>query len=551
MQQQTFHSIRLQAVATGKRLSKYAREIGAQELDLEAKVLKHAAPAMVAVIGNQGADKGRLIKSLAQLDTDELLLSSSRHAHYRYYHHIDSALYHEGMNEGVAFIPGESEELKKLSYIEVRTDLDASLDQPDQCVLEAEAIVFLVNAEDPWSSLLWKHFALYAQSHQGRIIFGITNIHFLEERDLPVLRKHFDEKISQLTAEKVDIKYIDYSDLFIFHEIRTFLEGRAVRHARWAELSILKKDFNLAFGEIEKSLIEQRSWLNDATAIASGLQLELSELRRSIRCELLVRIESMGDNLKDQAEDILQQVRARLTIREYIGALFKSNTSLNTFQDGLESILSEALYQEIGAHYLKTNEYIANHASSFSKQHPSLLRYCPSLTKNSKKRQAPFLLEKKEIHKEIHNVLRQLRLKPLFRQELSQIDQMTNARLCLTLLMIIAAGMFGSFLHHGIAFGCLGLALLSGAWCFWARERALDYFIDFLDEWFLGVGPRLTEPIDKLSTNLVNHAMDTYGNCFNPYLEEIKVRHCDMPEILQKGRILYKETRDLIKVFQS
>lgn len=519
-------------------------------MGLEEKLLEHTAPSLVAVIGGRDSGKTQLIMGLAQLTQEDLSHDLSE-SHYRYYHNIDTPIFHDGVVLDAMFVPCESKELKKLSFMEVRREPELEDIKLDLSVAAAEGILFLINAQEPWSKELWKQVDLYSESHKGKIMFCLTNVHLMPARDVPVLRKHLQERITQISPHFIPLKEVDHADLFTYEEIRIFLENRAVRETRWDELKTLKGDFQDAFKQLESALVQQRKWLEMSTGIATGLKDELFTLRQEIRYELLLRIESMGTHLKDRADEILGQVRDRLTTREYLGSLMRTNTSLIAFQEGLESILSEALYTEIGGHYVKTNELIAAHAKEFGKEHPFLIKFCPQLMGSGKELQAPFLLEKKAVNDEIHKVLRLLRLKPLFREELEQIDQFTNARLCLMMVMVIAAGVFGSFSFHIVGFLFLGLALLCGIWCFWSRSRALDSFVDFLDDWFLGVGPRLLDPVDKLSANLVNHAIDTYGNCFIPYLQTVKERQNLMPERLKRGRQLYKKNHELIQIFSE
>lgn len=547
MPEPTFHSLRISALEHGRNLASYAEEIGVQGLDLESKLLKHAAASLVAVIGDREVGKTALIMGLADISSDELPREKASHT---YFHHADFPPIYEGMPEEASFFPSPSGQLKKLSYLEVRTEADVQQVRYDQSIMGAEGLLFIIDAQEPWSGTLWKQVELYQKTHKGRFLFCLMNTEKLNPKDIPVLEKHLKERIKQVSKTEGVLIKMDYGNLFTFQEIRVFMENKAIGEHRWNELRALGGEFQKTFQEIEKVIVTQREWLESSNKTTELLREELLRLRNLIRVELLKRIERMGGSLKSQADEILSQVRSKLSYRNYLGALFKSDTSLMSFQQGLEGILSEALYAEVGSHYMRANELVSQHSERFFAKHKFLARYCPALA-HEKASESPFFLEKHIVKNEIQVVLRQLRLKPLFRQELSQIDEMTNARLCLAMIFVMVAGVLGSFLFHTAGFILLGLAVLCVVWCFWARKRALDEFFAFLDEWFLGVGARLLEPMDKLSTSLVDYAIDDYGNCFVPYLEAVKTKQELMPERIKKGRDLYVKNQRFIEHFQK
>ncbi len=546
MSQTGFHSLRLRAISHGKNLSHFSKVIGADDIKIKEKVLRHASPSLVAVVGNRDAGKSEFVSGLVNIPVRQDMEGNTSES-YRFTHHVDSPPYYDQPTEEAFHIPIESEYLKKHTFVEIRKEVGRNLLVKDPIISRAEGIIFLVDARDPWAGSVWRYFEQFSESHAGRIIFCVSHVGAIEKRDWPVLKKHLEEKVSQRALEKVELVRVDYTDMFTFHDIRAFLESYAVGKSKWVELRQLKSDFMMVFNGVDKVLSVQKSWLNEATDIANNLKHEFTDLKQRIRLELLLRIETMGASLRERADEILKEVRQRLTFSSYLRSLFGRETSLSSFQDGLEAILSEALYVEIGAHYHKTNQLVAEHANRFAKTYPSLAHYCPDLKGDGTELQAPFMLEKETVSKEILRVLRQLRLKPLFRRELEHIDEVTNLRLRLSMLLFAVGGFIGGFQHHlfAILFIVLGISVL--IWAAVQRGKSLDSFVEFLNEWFLGVGMRMLEPIEYLSNNLVNHAMDTYGESFTPYLEVVKEQQEVIPKRLEAGMKLYEINRDLIK----
>lgn len=540
-----FHTLRQRVIDHGEELSEFAEDVGAEGLELAHKLLALNAPSLIAVLGNPDSGKSDLIAKLAGVDHETF--DVGKQSEYRFLHHEDSSPSRQFLPADSAYLGAKSDYLKKLTFVEFRYKDEVGSIVEDELISVTEGIVFVLDALDPWSGLFWRHFENYIESHKGRILVCVSNIDKLDAKDWPILQTFIEDKVSQVTLNITSIIPLDFEDLFSFQQIRTFLEAEAVSERKWDELTHLCEYYKQAYDQIEDTVKEQENWLHGAQNVSRGMDDSFLELRKRISLELSQRINVIGSSIVGRAGEILGEVRKNLSHTLYLKSLIGDQNSLNSFQKSLETILTDALYSEIEQHYRKANEVVEEHASSFVNEYPQYASKCPRLSNDESGFKLSFALEREEVDHAIRKVLRQLRLKPLFRQELKQIDDLTNIRLRLAMVLLMGAGIFGIFSIHLVAFIFFGVALGIMSWAFIHRKNSLNQFFDFLNEWFLGIGSRVQEPFESLSYGLVEGAIKDYIDSFTPFSNAVHESESRVPDTVEKTRALYVKNRELIK----
>ncbi len=546
MPSSTFHSLRMRVLSHGHRMEHFASQVGVGDIGLKQKLLSQAAPSLVAIIGNKGAGKTQLISHMVDVPTEHLA-NQDPATLYKFLHHKQfPPVSRQGAPEHT-YTSHTSEYLKMLSFLEVQEQQKPGFLPVDSNIFNAEGILFLIDALDPWAGALWKHFENYAESHRGRIVVCVSKIGQLHKKDWPVLRKHLLDKISQITSEPLQIYELSASNLQEYEMIRMSLEDKAVGESKWQELCDLVKPLEQGFEQIERTLIQQQDWLTSSVKITTRLRSQLFELRQVIRLELLKNIETLGCNLEYAASSTFQELRQCLSNVTYLKSIIGKTTSLTSLQNGLRNLFAEALYEEIGQHYNRMNAHIQAHVSEFVETYPVLLRYCKGIKEGDTGVVIPFYAEEKTVDDEIRKVLAQLGIRNTFNHKLSQIDNAAAVKLKTALTLVIIAGICGSFAQHILGFlfllGAIGLCV----WCFIVRTREIEEFFDFLEDWLFGIGHNMSQPIDRLSTELINYAMDRYMAYYDPLIQLVKSRKEVMPDRLLEAKDLYKKNRDLLK----
>ena len=240
-----------------------------------------------------------------------------------------------------------------------------------------------------------------------------------------------------------------------------------------------------------------------------------------------------------------------MSTKDYLKSFYSKGVSTSGLQDGLKNIFSDALMNEINQHYVRMNSAVEKHSRNFSERFPVIPHFCKAFDTKNKDFTLSYNIDHESVQNEVRKALAQLRIKGTLNGRLHQIDELTSVRLRLGVVILIAAGILGSFLLHKVAFFCIAVSIAFIIWTFWRRKQDLDEFFEFLEEWLLGIGHRMSEPMDRLSSSLVNQAMDEYIKSFSPFVEEVFERRNSLPQRLNEAKDLYRANRFLIEELQS
>jgi len=446
----SYHQTRAELIEHTEALSAFAGEIGSAQVDFSDHLVWSEPPAMIAVIGNPDSGTHEVISSLIQ-------------------DHLEPA--------------AEDEE------------------KEGPVVAEAQGIIFVIDARDPWSGRTWKHFENYLHSHEGRILFFLNRLECIDERDWEVLKKHLQDKVTQLSGEGIEISMAN--DESSFQTAREYLAGTTINREKWERLKPLSNQLSEAMSQIQETLHQQSNWQVGAKNFSDDLDQDIITVRRSLDHKIRANIQDVGHSFSGKAQGIIEETRATFTTKAYLRSFVSNSISLESFNTRLEEAVTETLYGELSGCNAVISGAIQEH------------------------------------------------VKKMFKEQLYTIDITTNNRLKLVMLICIIAAAVGVAGFHIIGLVLLGFGLTMGFWGLHLRTRAINDFCDFLEEWFMGFGPRMKGSIELLGGKIVNHAVTYYKECFTPVLDIVGEQDTEMPARNEKARELAERNRYLIQVLMS
>jgi len=526
-------------------MNAFGSDISAPSLGLNEKLAQYNSPSLIAVIGNPDSGIRKLIQQITGVGSEAVSKQDDQIDYHFLYHEEFPPTQDTTLPNSSRFI-AKTEALKKLSFVEVRTANETGVIPVDPMIKKTEGIIFVIDATDPWSGSTWKHFINYANSHEGRICVCLNKLHLTDERDWPVLKKHLEDKIFQLSPSPIDIRLIKNEN--DYESILEFLENKTISDSKWEDLRTLTNDLNDSLDIIQDTLKVQTLWLENALDTSHEITESLEELRSVIAAHIEKSIENIDKSFLDKTSSIVQDISQSFTHSAYFKSIFTKSKSHDSFFSNLKEILSDAIYVEIGTYYIRTNQFIKEHALQFKEEHPNISAQLPRLQgENLKGIKIPFMLEKAAIRKEVQTVFANLDVHNIFSDELMQIQRSSNNSLKLSLLVFLAACGTGIAGFHLVALGLVVITAMSVFFMLKRRTKQLNRFYDFLNDWFLGLGPQMKAPVNLLSQNIVTHAIDSYSDAYAPILELVENRKSIMPKRFASVRKLFLQNRKFIQ----
>ncbi len=542
MSQSTYHSLRLQVLNLANDLHDFAQEVDCRIPDLGDVKERCAAPAMVGVIGTPDCGMRKLVERLAEMSEEETLQLRPT-LDYNYTIHPQARPPQAIVPENAYTLESNSDYLQKLAFVEIRRQFDTTILPTDPVAKTCDGLIFVIDARDPWSGTLWKHFSNYVTSHENRIVVCLSRLEHLDTRDWPVLKKHLEEKIAKTAPHPLNI--ILLTETKAHQKIREFLEDHTIRASRWDELREAATVLQDAFSPIETFLGDLQDTLTERSSELDDIHRDITSLKSHLHLDLSQRIDTMATRLVQSRNSIIDQIKSKLTLQSYFHSILGKTPSLESFQSSLESALSEALLSELMEYSTQCNTAIHRHIQFSRENFADLLKLAPQLDHISPEHQFTPTISADQTHLEVHKLLNKLRLKPLFQQELEQIDRNTNNCLKLASFIVIIAGTLGCLSMSLYGAGCLALAALTIIIGFQQRRRKLSQFYQFLEEWFVGVGSRMHEPTELLSEEISQKALDNYVQVFGTASDTLQRQQTNLPTLFNQARSLAIKNREL------
>ncbi len=544
----SYHQTRTELIEHTEALSDFAREIGSSQVDFSDHLVWSEPPAMIAVIGNPDSGTHEVISSLIQDHLEPAAEDEEKKGiDYHFTHSVwndPKAL--EELENATSYATNATS-LDKLSFVEVFARELTGTPAIKPVVAEAQGVIFVIDARDPWSGRTWKHFENYLHSHEGRILFFLNRLECIDERDWEVLRKHLQDKVTQLSGEGIEISMANEESSF--QAAREYLAGTTINQEKWERLKPLSNELSEAMSKIQETLHQQSNWQVGAKSFSDDLDQDIITVRRSLDHKIRANIQDVGHSFSGKAQGIIEETRATFTTKAYLRSFVKNSISLESFNTRLEEAVTETLYGELSGCNAVISGAIQEHATKFQEEHPQLASRLPKFQEKVEK--VPVVLDKQSVQEEVHKTMLELDVKKMFKEQLYTIDITTNNRLKLVMLICIIAAAVGVAGFHIIGLVLLGFGLAMGFWGLHLRTRAINDFCDFLEEWFMGFGPRMKGSTELLGGKVVNHAVTYYKECFTPVLDIVGEHDTEMPARSEKARELAERNRYLIQVLMS
>ena len=527
MKELSYHDVRQQLIDHADQLTAYAREIGSDQIDLSEKLPKDE-PVSIVIVGNPDVRTHEIVQKVMRAKGCPLKPDTIEGLNCHYTYHPDFPP--EGLDDLPDTFASEVDTpfLRKVSLTEVYTKELTGIPPINPVVEQADGVIFVIDARDPWSGRVWKHYENYLDTHRGRVYFYLNRLEDLDQRDWGVLQKHLEEKIVQLSDEKIEIALA--TDEASFEALRTSFESVSINRQKWNKLKLVTTDLKQAIGDIDATLQEQSIWQANAASFSEELGRDLDDLRTQLNQRVEQSIEAASESLAERANGVIEKTRAAFTTRAYIKSFFQKSVSLEDFYERLEGIVGETLYSELTGCYILINTCVSKHAKSFKENYRQLADQLTKFQGELDQLKVPFILNKDDVKQEMHKTMLEWDVKAIFEEQLENIDNTAKLRLKVIMLFFITAGILGALGVNFVALILLGLGIISVPVVLYLRQQEVNQFCAFLREWFMGFGPRMNQSTELLGEKIVNHAVSYYRECFTKVLNQVKKQEAEMPD---------------------
>jgi len=430
----SYHDIRHKLISHISELEGFAKEIESEMVDVRAQ-LPSDRPIVISLVGDRDAGMHQVVGRTLALDIPE----RGEGCDYHCIHYPDCPpILLEGIPD-VNFSTHDSDALKKWIMVEYYTKPVTGLAPVNEVVNKSDAIVFVVDARDPWSGRIWNHFENYVKSHQGRIFFFLNRLEKIDQRDWSILKKHLEEKILQVAGYSIKIKLSEDDSSFI--DLCDALDSTEINRVKWDELKPMTMVLTQAMGDIEATLQENLIWQANAASFSEELDSDLSKLNQQLDSRMEHSIEEAGKSLSERATEIVAGVRKTFTNRAYFRSFVKNSVSLDSFYSNLEKVVSETLYRELTGCYSLINSCVTKHARDFKEDYKQLALQLTKFQGEFDNINVPFILCKDDVQQEVHKTMLEWDVKKIFEEQLAAIDRVANFRIKIALVLMIAAGL--------------------------------------------------------------------------------------------------------------
>lgn len=532
-----YHEKRAQLIELGKEVAQFRRTVGVEDNGLDNALIKRVNTALIAVYGFLESGKSHFIHKLTQIEYDRLvrplvnensILLCSEDLQFE-----QSIL--NDLKLETLFSPHEF--FNRVSVVEMR-QADGYKDLP-----QFDAQVFILNAADPWQKEVWDVLENLSPEKQKRAFFVLSKLDTLHKKDLPVLLKHLEEKLSQFGIDRTQLYEIDFEDLFQVEELKSKLVASATTDERLAELQNLRDKISQLLTAVEDKLDDNTGRLAGVEHINEFLEKSLSELKTVLREDLLERMSMIGGTLIEDAKRSLKDVRGKLSSWAFIKRLYQGKDGAVALDQSIRKILSDALLKELNAHIDTTQELMGAHRDQlFTKNAMIGEFYEGRLDEFKEKSEAG--ADQEKLKSSIEELLRQLRLKQFFRRHLSDINLLATLQFIVSLVLLILSGICGFFFSTTIALVVLVIAVGWICTALYLRAKKIDEFLIFMEEWFRGLGPRLEPSFEHLNQAIIDESVEDYYSLYKPFLRATQ-------EESQKHPLFKKQWQELYIVLQG